>query len=58
MVDVVKEIVGLCIAECSLETLKKYFEQNQMMPHHTLGAFKDSKRKFHLIIWKLLVRLL
>ena len=26
MIDVVEEVVGLSVVECSLETLKKYFE--------------------------------
>ena len=58
MVDVVEEVARLTFAAHSLETLKKYFEQRQMMPYHTSRAFKNSGRKFHLIIWKVLVKLL
>ena len=37
MVDVVKEVVGFSVAERSLETLKKYFEQrpNDALSHIT-----------------------
>ena len=54
IVDVVEEVIGLSVVELSLNTLNK----DQMMPYHTSRAFKDSKRKFHVIIWKLLILLL
>ena len=59
MVDVVEEVLGLSVAERSLKTLEKYaLNKDQMMPYHTSRTFNDSKKKFHLIIWKLLVGLL
>jgi hypothetical protein len=36
MVDVVEEVVGLSVAEPSLETLKKYFEER---PNDALSHF-------------------
>ena len=38
MVDVVEEVVGLSVVECSLETLKKYFEQR---PNDALSHIKS-----------------
>ena len=38
MVDVVEEVVGLSVAERSLETLKKYFEQR---PNDALSHIKS-----------------
>ena len=58
VVDVVEEVIGLSVAEHSLETLKKYFEQRPDDALSHIRAFKDSIRKFHLIIRKLLIRLL
>ena len=54
----VEEVAGLSAVEHSLKTLKNTLNKDQMMFYHTLEAFKDSKRKFHPIIWKLLIRLL
>jgi hypothetical protein len=38
MVDVIEEVVGLNVVECSLETLKKYFEQR---PDDALSHIKS-----------------
>ena len=58
MVDVIEEVVGFSVLECSLETLKKYFKQrpNDALSH--IMSIQGHRRKFHLIIWKLLVILL
>ena len=51
MVDVVEEVVGLSVAERSLETLKKYFGQrpNDALSH--IRSIQGLQKKFHLIIW-------
>ena len=54
MIDVV-EVVGLSVVERSLETLKKCFEQrpNDALSH--IKSIQGSRKKFYLIIWKLLI---
>jgi hypothetical protein len=56
MVDVLEEVEGLSVAQHSLETLENTLNKDQTMAYHTSGAFKDSRRKLHLIIWKILIR--
>ena len=51
MVDVVEEVVGLSVAERSLETLKKYFEQrpNDALSHiKSIQGLQKEVSSYHL----------